>query len=419
VIVFLGFFVPSFCVESREWHELYSSFEYPVAKMEFTSLNGVWTEYGLIFTVAGENGGIAYSVDGESIQIFSNNDLNCISSISDESNNRILCIFKSENESEEGIYEYDIESQQYSLIENCENPRFIKKLSSGYYCGYGNDSEGNILFSQNGDTWNNFSNSALVNIIDVEENSEGILYIGYGNQLLIESESAIATLNFPAKIMDIFLTSDDNIYLAYNNGAEISGIIEIEQNEQNEYVQVDIATLEGIQNLYQYSTYLVAGCNDKDHNLYLIESGTNGDIFPVGLDLDIQKVYAYEFYPMYCQNFMVSTNAGIYNFYNITSNDDIPSSGILENVINYPNPFNLETTISFNIKNTCMVNVSVFNLKGQKLKTLIDQELSENNYKVKWDGTSKTGNELSSGCYLYKISIDGNFVSSKKCILLK
>jgi hypothetical protein len=86
---------------------------------------------------------------------------------------------------------------------------------------------------------------------------------------------------------------------------------------------------------------------------------------------------------------------------------------------NYPNPFNPATTISFSVAQTSsFVNLEVFNIKGQKVKTLIDEILPADQHSVIWNGKDENGKPVSSGVYFYKMKA-GSYLSSKKMILLK
>ena len=85
---------------------------------------------------------------------------------------------------------------------------------------------------------------------------------------------------------------------------------------------------------------------------------------------------------------------------------------------NYPNPFNPTTTISFSIPNDGKVNLEVFNAKGQKVKTLVNERKAAGSHSIVWNGTDSRGNTLNSGVYFYKIKSD-RFTSTKKMILLK
>ena len=85
---------------------------------------------------------------------------------------------------------------------------------------------------------------------------------------------------------------------------------------------------------------------------------------------------------------------------------------------NYPNPFNPETTISFSIPKDSKVEISIYNVKGQKIKTLTNENLQSGYYKVIWNGKDENDKSVSSGIYFYKMETD-NFSLIKKCILLK
>ncbi|MCK5051378.1 MAG: T9SS type A sorting domain-containing protein [Candidatus Cloacimonetes bacterium] len=85
---------------------------------------------------------------------------------------------------------------------------------------------------------------------------------------------------------------------------------------------------------------------------------------------------------------------------------------------NYPNPFNPTTSISFSIPEKSNVELTIFNIKGQKVKTLVNSNLDQDNHSVIWNGTDENRKPVSSGIYLYKLKTD-NFEKTKKMILLK
>ncbi len=85
---------------------------------------------------------------------------------------------------------------------------------------------------------------------------------------------------------------------------------------------------------------------------------------------------------------------------------------------NYPNPFNPSTTIEFQIPKRDRVSLSIYNTLGQKIRTLLNKELSVGSYRVEWDGKNEGGQEVASGVYLYKLESDLISVS-KKMMLLK
>jgi hypothetical protein len=105
-----------------------------------------------------------------------------------------------------------------------------------------------------------------------------------------------------------------------------------------------------------------------------------------------------------------------------TDNDEqvIPEAIVDSELLgNYPNPFNPETTIRFSISENSNVDLSVFNVKGQKVSTLANQQYSKGNYSLVWKGTDDNGRAVGSGIYFYRLDIDGRKVSARKCILMK
>ena len=102
----------------------------------------------------------------------------------------------------------------------------------------------------------------------------------------------------------------------------------------------------------------------------------------------------------------------------ITPNtDDIIT--ISHNLHNYPNPFNPVTDISFNLSKTQNVELAIYNIKGQKIKTLYSGELTAGKHSITWNGTDNNENATGAGIYLYKLAISGTSVETGKCILLK
>ena len=85
----------------------------------------------------------------------------------------------------------------------------------------------------------------------------------------------------------------------------------------------------------------------------------------------------------------------------------------------YPNPFNPSTTINFSIPIESNVELSIFNIKGQKVKNLVSDDFEKGNHSVVWLGNDEAGKRVSSGIYFYKIVVDGKKELTKKCLLLK
>ncbi|HIB52633.1 MAG TPA: T9SS type A sorting domain-containing protein, partial [Candidatus Marinimicrobia bacterium] len=85
---------------------------------------------------------------------------------------------------------------------------------------------------------------------------------------------------------------------------------------------------------------------------------------------------------------------------------------------NYPNPFNPVTTIAYDIPEIANVRIDMYNILGQKVRTLVNGTHQPGVYHVRWNGTNDFGNPLSSGMYFYRISSE-QFISVKKLVLMK
>ena len=100
------------------------------------------------------------------------------------------------------------------------------------------------------------------------------------------------------------------------------------------------------------------------------------------------------------------------------NNEIIPGS---TNILyqNYPNPFNPETTISFSFPKDSKVELTVYNIKDQKVKQLLSDQLPSGQHSVVWDGKDDNNKLVGSGIYLYKLNVNGKTEAVKKCLLLK
>jgi hypothetical protein len=85
---------------------------------------------------------------------------------------------------------------------------------------------------------------------------------------------------------------------------------------------------------------------------------------------------------------------------------------------NYPNPFNPETQIAFSLNKTAHVKIEIYNVKGQLVKRLLDEERAPDNYTVIWNGRDANNRSVSSGVYFYKMKA-GDYLSTRKMILMK
>lgn len=87
---------------------------------------------------------------------------------------------------------------------------------------------------------------------------------------------------------------------------------------------------------------------------------------------------------------------------------------------NYPNPFNPSTTIEFEVRLSlaASADVTVYNVAGQKVKTLFSQTVTSGFYTAQWDGTNELGENVPSGVYLYTLNLP-EFRETKRMLLVR
>ncbi len=102
--------------------------------------------------------------------------------------------------------------------------------------------------------------------------------------------------------------------------------------------------------------------------------------------------------------------------YKIRNQEDLPEGFGLHQ--NYPNPFNPDCEISYTLPTDADVSLSIYNLLGQKVRTLVDEYQPAGHKIVHWDGADDNGNKVASGIYFYRLKA-GDYTETKKMILMK
>jgi hypothetical protein len=154
----------------------------------------------------------------------------------------------------------------------------------------------------------------------------------------------------------------------------------------------------------------------SDSYSYSIPAGQNG-VFSIGITLTAPTVF---------NGTIVITSNDINNpsqvvalYVTTSSNDDangIPAVTRLEG--NYPNPFNPSTTVRYALKDAGKVSISIYNLKGQLVKTLVNENKKAGNHNVVWNGNDDSGKPVSSGVYMYRMQATG-VNQTRKMMLMK
>jgi hypothetical protein len=99
------------------------------------------------------------------------------------------------------------------------------------------------------------------------------------------------------------------------------------------------------------------------------------------------------------------------------TDEELPLAGYVLGQ-NFPNPFNSKTVIEFELPVSAPVELAIFNILGQRLKTLLTGTLQAGTHTIFWDGTDQSGNPVSSGIYLYRLSA-GDYSQTRELLYLK
>ena len=195
----------------------------------------------------------------------------------------------------------------------------------------------------------------------------------------------------------------------------------------------DILDLGNVQQIYFYSTawgrcvskvgnYIFMGCNDGWH---LFEYTSPDDVQHLDYHSNDTRVLRMRL-KLEAEELWCFVDEGAHG--GIVVLDVSGNVGIDENecrlcdkdviLYNYPNPFNPTTNIAFSLSEANHVTLEVYNIKGQKVKKLVDETLPAGNHTIIWNGTDLNNKPVASGIYFYKLK-SGNYTSTKKMILLK
>jgi flagellar hook assembly protein FlgD len=150
-----------------------------------------------------------------------------------------------------------------------------------------------------------------------------------------------------------------------------------------------------------------------DINSYFRENEFNGTITVAFRSLDTNSDLEFE---------LVNASVAIDNVVNAVSElssvtlKAVPSVYSLAQ--NFPNPFNPTTTIEYSIPQSGQVELAIWNIAGQKVRTLVSENQTASYKRVVWDGRNDMGETVGAGLYIYKLTA-GNFTKIHKMNLIK
>lgn len=236
-----------------------------------------------------------------------------------------------------------------------------------------------------------------------------------------------------------FVTTTRYLYLASENGNIIDGFpVRLDKSSQTPPLATDV-------NNDQFPEII---CFDSSNSIYIYDGqGNSLPNFPFAANLttatpatvgDIYNDGQVSFVLGYTQgiamaNLKLPLNSQVPSW--LTYRHDYHRSGFMDTSFavssddnnaqivntallgNYPNPFNPETTISFALAKKGNVKVDIFNIKGQKVKTLFNGNLDKGKHNLVWDGSDKNNRKVASGIYLYRLKTARKDFNSKMILM--
>jgi hypothetical protein len=138
------------------------------------------------------------------------------------------------------------------------------------------------------------------------------------------------------------------------------------------------------------------------------------------ISVPIEELFHYRFYvtAMYDEGESAASGIVEYPLTGPVDNTDNTVPAVTRLFGNYPNPFNPETTIAFNLATPGKVGLRVYNIRGELVKTLVNETKTAGHYSVRWNGIDNNNRPVASGVYLYRLETNGTSMT-RKALLLK
>lgn len=153
---------------------------------------------------------------------------------------------------------------------------------------------------------------------------------------------------------------------------------------------------------------------------------TESYYLPAGETMEMMVTFAPTYANNYSANITISSDdpnmpeaiVPVLGTSGTVSNQDLVNPLVTALHGNYPNPFNPNTNIKFSLKENSPVQLDIYNISGQKVRTLLNANMAAGNHIVTWNGLDNSGRSVGSGVYFFKMN-SGKYTSTKKMILMK
>ncbi len=287
----------------------------------------------------------------------------------------------------------DVNSNPSLFIDNCLYSNNTTSGSAYTILMFGDYESINILnttFANNQGVYENFiTTSDSLNVYNcIFANNEGHTY-----QLDLSGNSNVDNCLF---------TDSENLYTVFNGDPINFGA--------NNLVGTDPLFVGGDPAFPEY--YYLSGDDTEWGPSPAIDAGTTDlNLFPANYEFPLYDLAGED------RIYGSSIDIGCYEFPGYTNSQDDVISLEPYSLTNYPNPFNPTTNISFTLPTKSKVEIAIYNVKGQKIKTLCDDEMESGEHKVVWNGVDDDNRTVSSGIYFCKMKSRGKSITTKMVLM--
>jgi len=363
-----------------------------------------------------ENGIIL--VDGTTWYEFTYGGMPCWEAVQLDSNNILIAM--GNGTFSDGIYKFDLTTHQFEVQEWALKPHFLIYCLTlnAYYAG----SQTGLLYSNNGFDWTfvatfynenciamAYCNNHLILSTMAPDSSSHSIY--FSNDAGVTWNDA--SIGAPW-ICDFYFMEDETLYGVFPDHSWSSGLW---KSTDYGYTWGVEFWSTGMSSVY-FNSYLYVGWSENlggDEGVAIWDFNSSNLIFlNEGLhNFTIHNLSHNDL--IFCVNVVACTDSGAYINYDPVV--DLDDNNIIETNFtlsqNYPNPLNPSTKIRYSIPNTSKVLIKIYDILGNEIETLVDEQKPVGSYEIEFDATA-----LPSGIYFYRLQA-GPFVETKKMILLK
>ena len=345
---------------------------------------------------------------------YSHNSMPALQAVDHDSAGFLLIL--SDSSRSDGIYKFNMQSREFELIRYAAYPSFLfySYAAKKYYCGFGMG----LLESKDGLEWYE---------VDYFKEMNCLAMAGQGDVLIVSEKKTIhfsydlgkgwkAGESAPPAAPSLAWGEKNILYAIFPGQSKSSGLWssgDSAQTWQVEFWSTDMSEV------YFNRAYLFVGW-EAPHGEYegvAVWDWVTQKLFFMNKGLPSAGINRFsENRIIDCINIVACTDSGAYITcdipISIAGGAQVPGDFILRQ--NYPNPFNPMTAISYSLFEISNVELNIYNLLGQKVATLVSARQPAGNYTVEWDASGMT-----SGLYLYKLTVGQNVSQTRKMVVLR